>query len=94
MARFCRNCPEDESRKCLFSGHRYRLRYSTTAKRSTTTPLTKERAVFGFGKTKPAKGDSNSRTDRSTEQKDNEAVRSFLGSAKDESDRQAKRGEF
>lgn len=50
--------------------------------------------MFGFGKKKPAKGDSNSRTNRYTEQKDNEAVRGFLGSAKDESDRQAKRGGF
>lgn len=48
--------------------------------------------MFGLGKKKPAKGSSDSKTDRSIEQKDDEAAWSFLGSAKEESDRQAKRG--
>ena len=48
--------------------------------------------MFGFGKKKPAKSGSGSKTDRYVEQKDEEAAWGFLGSAKEESDRQAKRG--
>ena len=48
--------------------------------------------MFGIGKKKTAKGSSDSKTDRYIEQKDNEATWSALGSAKEESDRQAKRG--
>ena len=50
--------------------------------------------MFGLGKKKPAKGGSDSKTDRYNDQKDDEAARGFLGSAKEESDRQAKRGGF
>lgn len=50
--------------------------------------------MFGIGKKKPAKGGNDGKTDRYSEQKDNEAAWGFLGSAKDESDRQAKRGGF
>lgn len=48
--------------------------------------------VFGLGKKKPSKGNRDSKLDRYIEQKHNEAAWSFLGSAKEESDRQVERG--
>jgi hypothetical protein len=65
---------------------------STLETAGDSTSLTQEEAVFGFGKKKPTKSGSDSKNDRYVEKKDEEAAWGFVGSAKEESDRQARRG--
>ena len=71
----------------------FRGECSTLTGAGDPTPPIRRDAVFGLGKKKPTKGTSDSKTDRYNEQKDDEATWSFLGSAKEESDRKAKRGD-
>lgn len=53
-----------------------------------------ESRMFGFGKTKSSKKTPSKAEQRYVNRKDDEAVRGFFGSAKEESDRRAERGDF